>query len=152
MSDNVDLMIKLFDTLKQASDKHESSILSLIQQQDKLVGHIEYLPIKDLQDALKEHNKESKDNIDSCTETVEIKSDNILERVKGIENKIGKMILVVLVTFTLFTSAILIARLTYNKTSKSSYPVLVEELQKEQDKNTELQKEIDRVTKHSHPR
>ncbi len=135
MADHIDLMIKLFDTLKQASDKNESSIISLIQQQDKLIGHIEHLPIKDLQDALKEHNKDSKKNIDSCTETVETTSDKILDRVKGIENKIGRMILVVIVAFTLFSSAVFIAKFVYNdKTDKSSYSEILEGLKKWEEK------------------
>ena len=63
MADSTDLMIKLFDTLKQSSDKGEIILQKLIEQQHNLIGHIEYLPIKELQEALKDHNVESKSEI-----------------------------------------------------------------------------------------
>lgn len=143
MAENIDLMIKLFDTLKQASDKNESSILSLIQQQDKLVGHIEHLPIKDLQDALKEHNKDSKDDIDSCTETVESKTDNILEGLSEIKEKVKTMITVVLVAFALFTAAGLIGAISYKYWGTQSESVksrekLIEIIHEEQEEEHQL--------------
>jgi hypothetical protein len=114
MADSTDLMIKLFDTLKQSSDKGEIILQKLIEQQHNLIGHIEYLPIKELQEALKDHNIESKGDINTCTETVESKSDTILEKVQVIESKISKAILVIIVAFTLFSAAFGIARLALN--------------------------------------
>ena len=112
MADNVDLMVKLFETLKQSSDKNEATLQKLIEQQHSLIGHIEYLPIKDLQIALKDHNKDSSDNISACTDTVETTSTSILEKVRKIDSKIGKMITVVLVAFGLFSITFIIARMT----------------------------------------
>jgi len=112
MADSMDIMMKLFDTLKQASDKHEETLQKLIEQQHVLIGHIEYLPFKELQQALKDHNEESTDNIDACTEKVETTSEKILKKVNVIENKISRMILVVIVSFSLLTTAFIVGRLS----------------------------------------
>lgn len=112
MAENVDLMVKLFETLKQSSDKNEATLQKLIEQQHSLIGHIEYLPIKDLQEALKEHNKDSSINITACTDTVNSTSNSILEKVKKIDGKVGKMITVVLVAFALLSITFIIARMT----------------------------------------
>jgi predicted PurR-regulated permease PerM len=112
MAENVDLMVKLFETLKQSSDKNEATLQKLIEQQHSLIGHIEYLPIKDLQIALKDHNKESSNDISTCTDTVNTTTDTILEKVKQIDGKVGKMITVVLVAFSLLTITFVIARMT----------------------------------------
>ena len=103
----IDVMLKLFDTLKQSSDKNEATIQKLIEQQHALIGHIEYLPIKELQEALKEHDKGSTEDIDSCTETVKTTTDIILEKVNIIDTKVGKMITVVIVAFALLTMSYL---------------------------------------------
>ena len=112
MAENIDLMVKLFETLKQSSDKNEATLQKLIEQQHSLIGHIEYLPIKELQIALKDHNKESSDEITTCTDTVNTTSNSILERVKKIDGKIGKMITIVLVAFSLLTITFVIAKMT----------------------------------------
>jgi hypothetical protein len=112
MADTMDIMMKLFDTLKQASDKHEETLQKLIEQQQILIGHVEYLPFKELQKALEDHNSESSENIDACTEKVETTSEKILKKVSLIEGKISKMILVVIVAFSLLSTAFLIGRLS----------------------------------------
>jgi hypothetical protein len=112
MAENIDLMVKLFETLKQSSDKNEATLQKLIEQQHSLIGHIEYLPIKELQTSLKDHNKESSDEITSCTDTVNKTSDSILERVKKIDGKVGKMITIVLVAFSLLTITFIVAKMT----------------------------------------
>jgi len=112
MPENIDLMVKLFDTLKQSSDKNEATLQKLIEQQRSLIGHIEYLPIKDLQQALKEHNAHSSSEINSCTETVNTTTNNILDKVKNIESKIARMIVVVLVASSVLGLAFLVGRLS----------------------------------------
>jgi len=112
MPENIDLMVKLFDTLKQSSDKNEATLQKLIEQQQSLIGHIEYLPIKDLQLSLKEHNKNSSDKVDACTETVTKTSNKILDKVVTIESKIGRMIIVVLVASSILGLAFLVGRLS----------------------------------------
>jgi hypothetical protein len=103
MSDNITILVKLFETLKEASDKNEDATQQLIVQQLELVGHIKHLPIEDLRQALKDHAKDSADNIDSCTETVEITGKDLMTEIKKLASKVNKMILVVLVTFAVLT-------------------------------------------------
>jgi hypothetical protein len=113
--DNVELMVKLFETLKESSDKSESTLRKLIEQQHSLISLIEYMPVKELHEALKDHSKVSSIEIGTCTDTVNLTSDSILEKVKIIENKIGKMILVVVVAFAVLSMGYLIGRMTLEK-------------------------------------
>jgi len=131
MSD-FDLLIKLFDTLKDSSKETQQLCHAMLTNQQNIGNYIKTLPMSDLKEALKEHSKESTDEIGTCTETVESKSDIILEEVKEIKGKVTKMILVVIVAFTLFTSAVLIARITTPKP---------------QDTHNELKMEIDNLRK-----
>jgi len=104
MSSNIDILLKLFETLKESSDKNEEATQQLMVQQLELVGHIKYLPIEDLKQALKDHAKNSAEGIDLCTETVKITSEDLMAEVKRLASKVNKMILVVLVTFTVLTT------------------------------------------------
>jgi len=125
-------LIKLFDTLKDSSKETQQLCHAMLTNQQNIGNYIKTLPMSDLKEALKEHSKESTDEIGTCTETVESKSDIILEEVKEIKGKVTKMILVVIVAFTLFTSAVLIARITTPKP---------------QDTHNELKMEIDNLRK-----
>jgi hypothetical protein len=110
--DNIELMVKLFETLKESSDKSESTLRKLIEQQYSLVSLIEYMPVKELHESLKVHSKDSSTEIGECTDTVHTTSDTILEKVKGIEVKIGRMILVVIVAFSVLSAGFIVGRLT----------------------------------------
>ena len=110
MANNIDILLKLFATLKESSDKNEEATKQLILQQLELVGHIKHLPIDDLREALKEHAKDSEENIDSCEETVTTTSGDIMTEIKKMSNKISKMILVVVVSFTILTGAYVLIR------------------------------------------
>jgi pyruvate/2-oxoglutarate dehydrogenase complex dihydrolipoamide acyltransferase (E2) component len=112
MANNIDILLKLFATLKESSDKNEEATKQLILQQLELVGHIKHLPIDDLRQALKEHAKDSEENIDACTETVEVTGKDLMEEIKKLASKVNKMILIVLVTFTILTGAYVVIRST----------------------------------------
>ena len=110
MANNIDILLKLFATLKESSDKNEEATKQLILQQLELVGHIKHLPIEDLRQALKDHAKESSEEIDSCEETVTTTSEDLMTELKKMSNKVSKMILVVVVAFTILTGAYIIIR------------------------------------------
>lgn len=103
MSDNITILVKLFETLKDSSDKNEETTQKLIVQQLELVSHIKHLPIEDLNQALKDHAKDSANDIDACAETVEITGKDLMTEIKKVASKVNKMILVVLVTFAILT-------------------------------------------------
>jgi hypothetical protein len=117
MADNIDILVKLFETLKDSSNSTKDTTQKLIIQQLELVNYIKSLPIDDLKQALKEHSKESADDIDSCTETVKSKNDGVMEEIKKLSNKVRIMIIVVLVTFTILTGGYAIMR-----TAAESHP------------------------------
>ena len=148
MTDNIDILMKLFDTLKQASDKHESTLQKLIEQQHKLVGHIEYLPIKELQNALESHGKESTNDITTCTDTVTSTSDTLIEKVRSIDSKISKMIIVVIVAFSILTGGFLIIKAATDYFDNAS----LQEIESEQEKKymdaiDDIKKQIEELHK-----
>lgn len=118
MTDNIDILIKLFDTLKESSDKNSGATQQLITQQLDLVSHIKNLPIEDLRDALKEHAKQATDDMGDCVETVTTSSVDLMGEVKIIGSKVNKMILVVLVAFSLLTGTYLFVRSSYDSGKK----------------------------------
>jgi len=118
MSDNIDILLKLFETLKDSSDKNENTTQQLIAQQLELVGHIKHLPIEDLRQVLKDHAKDSAEDIDACSETVENTSGDLMEEIKNISGRVNKMIIVVVVAFTVLASAYGIVKTVGDSESK----------------------------------
>ena len=118
----IDLLLKLFDTLKDSLKDIHTANNALLTNQNDISNHIKGLPMEEVKQLLKDHAKESSDDIDSCTETVESKSDTILNEIKIIKDKIKTMIIVVSVAFALFTSAALIGVIVYNIQKEEEAP------------------------------
>ena len=114
MNESIDILVKLFDTLKDAIDEDRKTSQELIKQQQDLVSHVKNLPVIELKKALKDHAEKSTQEIDSCTETVETKTDNILEFVRKIDNKVSKMIFVVAVAFTILSASYVLVQSVSN--------------------------------------
>jgi hypothetical protein len=132
MSDNITILVKLFETLKESSDKNEETTQKLIVQQLELVSRIKNLPIDDLKQALKEHAKDSANNIDVCTETVEITGRDLMTEIKKIASKVNKMILVVIVTFTVLTGTyVFISNVADHKKESVEWQEKIEKVKKE---------------------
>jgi len=110
----IDLLLKLFDTLKDSMKDQQTVHNALLTNQNDLGNYLKTLPIEEIKLMLKEHTKESSDEIESCTETVESKSDTILNEIKIIKDKIKTMIIIVMVTFSLFGMSLLIAKIVDN--------------------------------------
>lgn len=121
MSDNISILVKLFETLKTSSDKNEEATQKLIVQQLDLVGHIKHLPIQDLKDALAAHAKDSKKEVNDCTENVDIKTSDLMVEVVKLNNKVSKMILVVVATFTILMGSYVIIRSVADKDKMYNY-------------------------------
>jgi len=127
---DADLLIKLFDTLRESNKETTQISHALLQNQNDIGNYIKNLPMNEIKQLLKDHVKESSSEIDSCTETVEEKSDTILEEVKTIGGKIKTMIIIVLVAFSLFSAAALIGVIVSKNEndveSKKRYDKLIE--------------------------
>jgi len=137
MSDT-NLLIKLFDTLKDASTETQRMCYAMLENQNNIVNNMQNIPIQELRDALKEHSKESTDEIDACTETVETKTNKILDKVNIIDTKIGKMITVVLVAFSLLAISFIVGRLSMESSTV--------EKKIEQKEDEEHKKVVDAIT------
>lgn len=98
------LILKLFDTLKDAITNMNDTLKELLNNQKNIADYMKTLPIKDLKESLKDHSKESTDNIDECTQTVELQSGDILKAINNLKDIITKTIVIVGVFFTIVTS------------------------------------------------
>jgi hypothetical protein len=136
----VDLLIKLFDTLKDASKETRDLCQAMLINQNNIGNYIKTLPMADLTQALKEHANQSTSEIGSCTETVESTTDTILEEIRTLKQKVKTMITVVIVAFTLFGTALLIGGIvtktdvvTHSSLEKiiKDQNVLIEDLRKQ---------------------
>jgi len=121
MNDNINILVKLFETLKHSSDKNEEVTQTLIIQQLELVSHIKHLPIEDLRSALREHATDSKKNFNDVSNNIELKSINILRGLSNINNKVSRMILVVVVAFTVVTSGYFLIKYAAERGQVLSY-------------------------------
>jgi len=112
---NVNVLVKLFDTLKESINKDEVATQKLIMQQLELVNQIKALPVEELKQMLKEHAKESMNDIDECSGTVELKTGEILDLVGDLKNKITKMMIVISVIIAVSTSGYFLIRYAAEK-------------------------------------
>lgn len=114
----VDILLKLFDTLKDSSKESQQLLQALLTNQNNIGNYIKNLPMEDLRQALKEHSNHSEDKIGTCTDTVVTKSNYIIEEIKKIRNRIKIIVLVIGVTFTLFSAASLFGIISYKIAEK----------------------------------
>ncbi len=135
----VDLLIKLFDTLKDSIKDTQNLCHALLTNQTSIGSYMKSLPMDEVKELLKDHSKESTDEIETCTETVETKSDDILGAVNSMKEKVDKMILVIKVAFALFGAAILVGGITYEYIKKQDQKVI---LKQKNDEHNELKKEL----------
>jgi len=148
MADNIDILVKLFDTLKASADKNEDATQQLIGQQHELVNHIKNMPIKELHDALKEHSKDSNTNIDECSGTVTTTSGKLMAELNIISSKVSRMILVVAVAFSILTGTYVVIRTVsddnsqFNKWVKTSEEAHNDILKEVKNQINNLRKEI----------
>lgn len=142
--DNIKILVKLFDTLKESSNRNEVTTQKLVIQQLELVNQIKNLPVDDLRQALKEHAKESSDEINECSGVIEMETANIVKLLRDIINKINRMILVVIVAFSVVTASYVMIRATADDDKKIEQ--LKEEMQEDRKELIdEIQNQIDRI-------
>ena len=83
MNGSPDIILKLFDTLKDSTDKNERPMQTLINQQQTLVDNVRHMPIEEIRQDIKDH-------IVSAQAERKVISDKIVK----IDSKVTKMILV----------------------------------------------------------
>lgn len=146
MPDGSEILLTLFNTLTKAFERTEKANENLVKQQGDLVLHIKGLKLDEMNRALKEHDKDTSDDIGTCT-----------EEVKSVDTKINKMITVVITVTSLFSIALLIASIiVYNGNKKATTidHVVIEQIinksieaheQQETEKFDEIKKEIEKL-------
>jgi len=135
----IDLLLKLFDTLKDQLKDIHTAFQALLTNQNNIGNYIRNLPMEEVRQLLKDHTKDSSDEIGTCKETVETKSDDILGAVDSMKERVDRMILIIKVAFALFGVAILIGGITYNYLGKHDQKVMEEQ---KQDEHKELKQEL----------
>lgn len=110
MTDNIEILVKLFETLKASSDKNEETTRQLVVQQLELVNQIKNLPIEDLKQALKEHAKDSANNIDACSQVVSVTSNDVMGELRSIKGKLTKLLIAIGLVVTIATGGYFVLR------------------------------------------
>jgi hypothetical protein len=123
MGDPVEILSKLFDNLKDASNRTEAATQKLIDQQMEVVGHIKAMPINDIRKALDEHAMESRTTQQS-----------ILSRVT-------KMLIIVSVAVTVSTLGYFMIRYTAENQITSTWEKKYIQIKKEEEKQIDAKLE-----------
>lgn len=107
---------KLFDRLSKDNEDIQKQLDKQTEAISALSSHVrEGIQPQDIKDAINNHHDKSGEhlgNIDTCTETIDVKSDEILDKVDKLSNKVKTMIIVVCVAFGLLTMAYFVVRAT----------------------------------------
>ena len=106
MNGSSDFIIKLFDTLKESTDKNERTMQTLINQQQILVDTVKHMPINEIR-------KEIQDHIESAQKERNV----ILDHIIKMDFKITKMIITVVVAFSILAGGYLFIRSVVDHTS-----------------------------------
>jgi DNA-binding transcriptional MerR regulator len=130
-TNNIEILVRLFETLKDSSIRNENVSQRLLMQQIEMVNQIKNLPVEDLKVALKEHMADSAKDINTCAGTIEIHTNDIKELIKVLTNKVSKMITVVAVTFSLLAGTYTVMRVVSDE--QSHIDQLKQELVEERD-------------------
>jgi len=104
------VMLKLFDTLKDAIRDMNSTLKEMLNNQKTISIYMKTLPIDDLKDSVKDHDIHSSSNIDECTDALNIHTQDIMKKLDRIYSIVYKTTLAV----GLFISIISII-FTYNR-------------------------------------
>ena len=103
MNGSSDIIVKLFDTLKDSTDKNERTIQTLINQQQVLVENVTHLPIDEIKQDIKDHIVSAKEERKGISDKIDV-----------INSKVTKMILVVIVAFSILTGSWMFIRSAAN--------------------------------------
>lgn len=131
MSDSVEILSKLFDTLKDASDKNEQATQKLVEQQIVLVGKIKSMPMEDLKTALKEHSDRAENDMTTCNGIIELKTAEIMDLLRILLGKINKILIVFSLVVAITAGSYVIIR--YLAEDHVDINVLRQELKKERE-------------------
>jgi len=148
MSDPIETLNRLFDTLKDASVRTENSADKLIDQQIKLIGEIKNMPIADIKIALKEHADQTElDKKDIDTHTNEI-----MDMLRTILGKVNKMMTIFALVIAITMASYVIIR--YLAEDNTKIETLREELREERKTEQkaiveEIKKEMKRLHNHN---
>jgi len=123
MNGSPDIILKLFDTLKDSTDKNERTMQTLISQQQILVDNVTHLPIEEIRQDIKDH-------IISARE----ERKGIMDKIVDVDGRVVKMIIVVVVAFTILTGGFTIIKTLSDSTTNN---IQHEQLLKELDKRIE---------------
>jgi hypothetical protein len=150
MTEHLNFIEKLFDTLKQTTDNNSSTVQKLVDQQNNLVGTVEKMPISEIRQELKDHVVAAHNEREEILDKVELKTDKILDKmkkvvsdVKELSGKIKFMIAVVAVAVALTGIVYFVGRFLVDTGSKKQTTTIEEKIRKEQEvEHKKLQKEI----------
>jgi predicted PurR-regulated permease PerM len=141
-----EIIVKLFDTLKDSSDKTTEALNNLISQQNELISHVNHLPIDDLKQALRDRSDQAAKDVEKSS----IDSKTILEKLRDMDKKLSKVLIAIAVAFSIIAAAYIIVRSTTD--TNKIINTVVKRIDQDQDQKhdriiNEIKKEIEKFHK-----
>lgn len=152
---DIELILTLFDTLKESNDNIGKAVEKQTDAIIKLSGFIkEGVQPEDLRKMIEDHHTHSGkhlDNIDTCTETVEKNTNNIENILTKINSRVKTMITVVIASFAVLMISFIVANFYVKATVEREIAEKLEAvINQDEDENLthyELIQEIERIRK-----
>jgi len=140
---NPEIILKLFDTLKESTDKNERTMQTLINQQQALVDHVKHMPMKEIRQEIQDHIESAFNEREQIKTKIDTKSETILEKLRTIDTKVVKMIVVVIVAFAIISGGTIIFR-ALSETTGHSHNEIYERVDERFD---QIEKKIEQLHK-----
>lgn len=135
----VNIILKLFDTLKETMKDTNSSIKNLQSIIGECVHKVDMITLDDLKRGLNDHTKEASEKSEKTVNVVLASTSDINKKLDNIHIKLKQMIVIVITAVTLFSLAIFVADI-YNKPDMPLQKTLVELTKALDDHNKSLTK------------
>ena len=110
MTDQLDFIDKLFDTLKETTDDNTKTLQKLVEQQISLIGTVETWPISEIKQDIKDHVISAANERKDISTKIDTKSGGLLEIVNDLTVKVKLMIGVVAAAVVLTGAIYVIGR------------------------------------------
>lgn len=127
-SNIVRVILRLFDTLKEAINDSTNSFKSLQDDIRDCIHRIDLFPLDEIKTNLNNHRKDSNDNANKYSSNFTLETGEIKKKLDSIETRIKNMIIVVITAFSLFSVGIFITNV-YMKGPTSKLEKTIVQLQ-----------------------
>jgi hypothetical protein len=136
MTDQLDFLDKLFDTLKETTDKSTKTIQTLIDQQNALVNTVEKMPVSEIRQEIKDHIFSAHEEREKIVNNL----DKLFIKVNDLTTRVKIMIGVVIAAVAISGIVYYVARFTFEKKDYTYIEKKIE--RKQQQEHLKIKQEV----------